>query len=535
MIIPRPQSETYYGGTVEISDVLTISSQDEEIQNKAIELINIYVPSLEVEKCEEGLLSLVYDKTLNCEEYRLDIDDKILIKYSDFYGVKNALATLVQLMTKEKDSYTLIKCHIEDKPKFKVRSFMLDLGRGVGRKEEIKETLIRMSLMKYNRVHLHLIDSEGVSWQSQAYPLLTGPRGDQYSMQYFKSLDKLCQSLGLEVLPELEVPAHNGTILRCYPEFACEVDEKEHPSKWVLCAGNEKIFDFYRALIKEMIEMFPSCKSIHIGGDEVDFGDMPMQRCNWDFCPKCQALGYGSMQEIHYYVIKKVYDIVKELGKNVVMWNDWVDISKPCPLPKDIEMHFWRVADKVRGPYEGCSMEKFLEQGYKVVNSSYPDAYFSNKNYASSKSLSDWLPTKRPETDEKYHDLILGGEGCAWEYGNEERYRFYRFTLPSPMGLMADRLWNGTYHEYDKEYESALTKAILGVRCKPDFNIFELLGTIMLDAKTTELGVLENIKATVEELKEAIMSMIPTMVTDEYGRFAALYYAECLNWVIDHK
>lgn len=535
MIIPRPYSEKYYEGTLEVSGVLTFNSKDEKMADKAIELFNIYIPQFEAKKDDDAFVSLVYDSALGREEYILDTEEKILIKYSDYSGVRNALATLVQLMTKEKEVYSLVKCHIEDKPMFKLRSFMLDLGRGVGRKEEIKETLIRMSLMKYNRLHLHLIDSEGVAWQSQAYPLLTGPRGDQYSMQYYKSLDKLCQTLGLEILPELEVPGHNATILRCHPELACEVDEKEHPSKWVLCAGNEKIFDFYTALIKEMIEMFPSCKSIHIGGDEVDFQDIPDQRCNWDFCPKCQALGYGNMKETHYYVIKRVYDIVKGLGKNVVMWNDWVDISKPCPLPKDIEMHFWRVAAKTRGPYEGCSMAKFLEQGYKVVNSSFPDAYFCGKDYASAESLVDWLPTKRPESDEKYHDLILGGEGCAWEFGNEERYRFYRFTLQSPMGLFSDRLWNGTYHAYDKEYESALTKAILGVRCKSGFNIFELIGTIMLPAKTTELAVLENVKATIPELKEAILEMIPTMVTDEYGHFAALYYAECLNWIIDRK
>lgn len=535
MIIPRPQVEAYEHGRLILPNTVTVSIPQENSE-RIMDVLKLFLPTVDFTIEDSGMITFKPRDFDKAESYSLKTDSHgITILYSDFLGARNALATLVQLLTVEDDVYSVPFCTIEDYPSFKVRSFMLDLARGVGRKEEIKEVILRLALLKYNQIHLHLMDSQGVAWQSQCYPKLTGPRGDQYSMQFFKSLYELCVKLGLEVLPEIEVPAHNETILRCYPEFACEVDEETHPAKWVLCAGNDDIFTFYKNIIAELLEMFPNCQYIHIGGDEVHYLDIPTQRCYWDECPKCQSLGYSNRQEIYYYIINRVYHIVKSYGKKVAMWNDWIDISKPCPLAKDILIYFWRVAMEGRGPTDGCSMQGFLEQGYTVVNAHFQEAYLSNKDYASINSIKDWTPSKRPVTDKKYHAQILGGEACAWEFGNEERYRFYRFTLPAPMGMFADRMWNGTVCEYDEMFETALTRAVLGYKCPKNFNVYKLIGTIMLDARTTDLGIINDHTPDTKELENAILSMIPITVSDVYGHFAALYYTECLNWILTRK
>ncbi len=536
MILPRPQKETYLDGFLSVPKTVTVNAADDSAL-RALEALKLFLHDVSFEVTEEkGILRFEKAVTDNIEAYILRADDSgITVNYGDFSGARNAVATLSQLWQSEADGYSLQKCIIEDAPAFGVRSFMMDLARGIGRKEEIRETIIRIASLKYNRIHFHLIDNAGVAWQSARLPKLTGPRGDQYSMQFFKSLHELCVTLGLEVLPEIEVPAHNGTILRCYPELACAVDEAEHPQKWVLCAGNDKIFDFYTELIKDLLEMFPSCKTIHIGGDEVNFADLQMQRCHWDYCPKCRSLGYPDMQGIYYYVIKRVYDIVKAFGKEVAMWNDWIDISKPCPLPKDIMIHFWRIAMPQRGPIDGCSFEKFLEQGYRVVNAAFEETYVDVNEYASPEKLNTWLPTRRPISDKKYHSRIVGGEMCAWEYGNEESYRFYRFTLPSPLGLFADRLWNGGDREYDEEYERALTRAVLGYRCPRGYNVYRSLGTIMPEAGTDKLGIITENTPDNEQLNREIIDMLPISTSDGYGRFAALYYTECLQWIKENR
>ncbi len=531
MIIPRIQNEKYTGGCLALPEVISVTLDGDEAQ-LALNALNVFLPKVTIEANDDGIITFKKAEFEHDEAYSIVInDEKVAVKYADALGARNAASTIAQLYNGGK----LPKCELADHPKFAVRSLMLDLARGVGRKEEIKELVVRLAMFKYNRLHLHLIDSQGVAWQSQCYPLLTGPRGDQYSMQYFNELGKFCESLGIEVLPEIEVPAHNRTILRCYPELGCEVDETEHPSKWTLCAGNDEIFTFYKNIIGELIEMFPNCKTIHIGGDEVNFGDIESQQCNWLYCPKCMALGYDSMQEIFYYTIGRVYDIVKAYGKEVAMWSDWVDIANPCPLQKDIQMNFWRIAGSVRGPHVGCTFEKFLEQGYSVVNAHFPETYIDEKGYANAEKLNDWTPTARPESDAKYHSLILGGECCAWEFGNEERYRFYRFTIHAPLGLFADRLWNSSVVEYDDEYETALTRAILGHTCPTGLNVFKLLGTIMFEAKTTELGVIDENTPSDDALREAMLSLIPIAVSDCYGHVAALAYIECMQWIIEHR
>ena len=303
---------------------------------------------------------------------------------------------------------------------------------------------------------------------------------------------------------------------------------------WVFCAGNEDVYTLFKDLAEELIEMFPEAEYIHIGGDEVEMKDIN-RLSFWDSCPHCQALGYQTKQEIYYYFIQRLYDIVKAFGKKMIMWSDWVDISKPSPLPKDIIMEFWRVASAKRGPHEGCSMEKFMEQGYTVINAYYPEVYVCSRYYASEEKLQTWLPTRRPETDEKYHDMIVGGELSAWEYGNKLKYGFYRYTLAAPLGLFADRVWNASDREYDLEYQIALTRAILGVDCPKNLNIFEYLGAIMVPADNQSLGVVENVKATDKELEEIQLKLVPASVSGGYGSLQAQSYIECLEWIKNNR
>ena len=47
-----------------------------------------------------------------------------------------------------------------------------------------------------------------------------------------------------------------------------------------MCAGNEKVFDFIKDVLTEVIELFPS-EYIHLGGDEAP-------KKQWKVCTKCQ-------------------------------------------------------------------------------------------------------------------------------------------------------------------------------------------------------------------------------------------------------
>jgi hexosaminidase len=52
--------------------------------------------------------------------------------------------------------------------------------------------------------------------------------------------------------------------------------------KILLCAGNEKTFDFLFQLLDEVMEVFPF-EYIHLGGDEA-------VKDEWKRCPNCQKV-----------------------------------------------------------------------------------------------------------------------------------------------------------------------------------------------------------------------------------------------------
>ena len=533
MIIPRVKSEKILEGKLSFDDIISVFTDSDDAK-KAVRALKYYMPTVTFQNSEDALLVFELDQNLNEEAYKITVGEKIVIKYGDFLGARNACASLAQLICREsKYDFYINKCEIEDEPKFSWRAFMLDFARGIPNTENLTEDLIRISLMKYNKIHLHMNDSEGFAWQSVKHPGLKGPEGNQLSMQFFKTLGAMCDTLGLEVIPELDIPGHATSFVEAYPDLCCEVDApNEIP--WALCAGNERFYEILKDLTVELIEMFPNCKYFHMGGDEVEFFDIPDHVCHWHECPRCNSLGKNNKQEIYYYVMERFYNIVKELGKEAIMWNDWVDISKECPLPKDIIMEYWRVADEQRGPYEGCSMQGFLEQGYKVVNTIYWDTYVDHELYANEEKTYDWTPLVRPKTDPQYHDLILGGSSCAWNYGSRAA-TFYRYTLAGYIVLFADRFWNATEQEYNDEYKRAVTRAILGDRCPGDLNIFEYLGAILLRPRIGKLGVVENVTATNEELTEIQLKLMPLSVAKGYGQKMAYYYTECLEWIKDNR
>ena len=80
----------------------------------------------------------------------------------------------------------------------------------------------------------------------------------------------------VEIIPEIEMPAHTNSSLAAYPELACPIVKDfisvipgmgAHASEIVYCAGNDKVFSFLEDVIDEVADLFPS-HYIHLGGDE---------------------------------------------------------------------------------------------------------------------------------------------------------------------------------------------------------------------------------------------------------------------------
>ena len=149
-----------------------------------------------------------------------------------------------------------------DWPSFRVRGWMMDVGRTYVSLEELKREVDIFSQFKVNVFHLHLTENEAWRLESRRYPQLNAPEnmtrqpGKFYTQDEMRELDAFCRERGVTLIPELDIPGHSGAFERAMG-FGMQTPE----GKAVL-----------RELLEEVFDTF-SGPYVHIGTDEVAFTD----------------------------------------------------------------------------------------------------------------------------------------------------------------------------------------------------------------------------------------------------------------------
>ena len=464
MILPLPKVENWGNDVCWVPSSPTCSfSGDTACKGaEAFALLNDGVEILS----DGGFVRFALDSTLEDrpEIYTVRVlSDHIEVGFRDVRGAVNAAATVSLLLNKKQLN---VGC-VTDYPDTEYRGFMIDMARGLPDKDLILRTIRYMALAKYNRLHLHLIDAKGPCYRSDALPeyRYTG-EGAVCDQAFLREIVALCSRFAIEVIPEIEVPAHGYAFLSAYPQYVCDVPNAH---AWTMCFGDDSIWEKLEALVGEIVEIFPESEYVHVGSDELEFADLEgasKRLCHWDECPRCAAMrqreGLADRREQFYYVMQRMKKIVTSHGKKMIMWNDQLDSSKEISVDRDILQQFWRIAGRGRGPYEGCTMQKLADQGFRMINSYYPNTYLDVEHYMTPDRLKKWTPYDAPDGTKIARDMIVGGEMCAWEFGNTEEYPFYPQTTPPALALFSDKLWSIGTREYTDEYLSALGEFVFG-------------------------------------------------------------------------
>ena len=115
----------------------------------------------------------------------------------------------------------------------------LDCARQFYTIDEIKRLLDYMSFFKLNRFHWHLTDNEAWRVDLECYPNLTkvgafrgyneaippfygtgyDKNGGYYSRAEVKELIEYAKLRNIEIMPEIDLPAHSWTLLQIMPEL----------------------------------------------------------------------------------------------------------------------------------------------------------------------------------------------------------------------------------------------------------------------------------------------------------------------------
>ena len=481
MIIPRIKERVNLSGCLAVDNIISCYGCSADAEFAAGYLAHFIAVRLSCEK-EDAKLFFRKNQSIQQGGYKIDVGNNVTVEYSDSEGLRNGAATFLGLLFKTERGYCVERTKISDTPDHRYRSVMIDLARGLPDVDRLKEDIRLLSLAKCNYLHLHLMDSFGMCYDSDVFYSSDAIRGTRrYTKRQIASIVEYCKSLGITVVPEIEIPAHATMLVKSFPKLKCKVNF-ENQSLWAVCAGSTETDIIYDNLIGEICELFPG-EYIHVGGDELYFNDLPHldRLCHWEECSVCTAYmrkhNLNGRQALYYDLMRRVHKMVSCRGRKMIMWNDQLDVSAPVPLPKDIIVQFWRIANQSRGPRKNCSLAALSDQGFKIINSDFPHCYVDLEEYANPEKTSSFRCDLHHDSAEPVKEII-GAEACAWEYGNPE-YTHYLSSFAPSVILLLDKMWNGIDAVYGKEYRRALTKLLFGPSVPLEYDVFELFGSIM--------------------------------------------------------
>lgn len=251
----------------------------------------------------ENGLPVVFElsATLADEEYTLTFArDRVTVRAARQAGFLYGLITLGQMLRGAKKHKGIFvfpaSGTIEDEPHSGWRGCHLDVSRQFYSSAEVSQLLRVMAWNKLNRFHWHLSDDEGWRVEIDAYPELTeigawrghglplppllgsGPQkwGGYYSKTAIREIVALGQNLGIEILPEIDIPGHCYAVLHSLPQLRDPGETGEYASVQgfpnnCLNPAHEPTYSFIEKVIDELVELFPF-RTIHVGADEVPLG-----------------------------------------------------------------------------------------------------------------------------------------------------------------------------------------------------------------------------------------------------------------------
>ena len=509
-IIPKPAKYTTNGETFILTQGVKIL-YDGDLKAQADLLEAALSPAtgwdFEVNKstsAKKGSILLKVDASLNLPKsgYKMAITGKsIVITASDPAGIFYGTQTLLQLLPAEifsalrqKDvAWKIEGAEIEDWPQYEWRGIMLDVSRYFFDKEYVEKFMDMMAMYKMNILHLHLIDDAGWRLEIKKYPKLTSVgawrgegverTGGYYTQEDIKEMVEYGKLRNIEIIPEIEIPAHTLAAISAYPWLSCTGEKHKVPtyhfiSRDLYCVGRESTFEFLDDVFKETFALFPS-KYIHIGGDEAKYG-------RWKKCDHCQKrkkdLGLKSEAELQVYFNRRIQQMVKKYGKTIVGWDEIIEDG---------------LKDKAVGMvwYNKKKAAIAVEMGHDVVMALTDYCYFdvAESSIPGEVKAATWLrPISLPKVyqfnpmiksiDKKYRSNVLGGEACLWSdqfiHGtilqeiallNETRSEKYFDYLAFPRtAALAEVLWSPVEVQDWDDFEQ---------RMSTHYNRYDLIGT----------------------------------------------------------
>ena len=214
----------------------------------------------------------------------------------------------------------------------KSSGLMLDIARTSFDYYNIRFIIGQVAELGGKYVQLHFCDSNHYAIESKVLGNPANPDGRNenksvLSLNEIKQLSEYAKSLGIELIPELELPAHSNKLLDLLFNHNWDYwnSVRTHEGGYQLHLGSPETYKLVKELIAELMGAFTNTRTIHLGGDEFEFGteNTPVNVCNF----------FNNLQ----------LWILETYNCRTKVWNDFItkDILQKGLLNTRIDVVYW--------------------------------------------------------------------------------------------------------------------------------------------------------------------------------------------------
>ena len=395
----------------------------------------------------------IVDKDLGQDAYEIEIKpDGVCISSGSYGGKFYAGVTLLTLLQQGPLPFG----RIADQPRFAWRGQHLDTARHYYKPETILSLLDLMAMLKLNRFHWHFADDEAFRLEVECLPdlwkqtalrgegqtmpgLFSGApiQGGSYSKEATKQIIAHAKELNIEVLPEIETPAHALCITTLYPETLDPTDNGSERSvqgyeRNAMNPAMPKTWEIVEALITEIADIFPF-GHIHLGCDE-------LAEDTWMSSPKARALmaehDLQTTKDLQGWTMSRFAAFARSMGLRPAAWEEAAQ-GKSGGIGHDAILFSWTG--------QGPGLEA-ARAGYDVVMTPAQHVYL---DMAHTSDPDDWgaswaafvdLPDTidwDPVPDPNLSDRIIGVQGTFWSEFTTEDSQIWPMLMPRILGVAA--------------------------------------------------------------------------------------------------
>ena len=391
--------------------------------------------------------TLKKDKKLGREGYAIRVDRYVTVSAPEVVGAYWATRTLLQISEQTED-HQLPKGQLRDWPDYAMRGFMMDCGRKFIPMSYMRDLVKMMAYYKMNTLQVHLNDNGfkqffGHDWgrtyaafrlECDTYPGLTA-RDGYYTKREFIDFQEEAASRFVEIIPEIDAPAHTLAFSHYKPEIGSQEYGMDH-----LDLFNPETYKFMDGLFKEYLEgdkpVFRGPR-VHIGTDEYS-------NKKKDVVEKFRAF------------TDRYIRLVESYGKQACVWGALTHAAGETPVKSEnVIMSAW--SNGYADPKE------MVRQGYKLI--SIPDGLvyivpaagyyydYLNTQYLYEK----WTPAHVGKAVfEEKDPAILGGMFAVWNdhVGNGISVKDIHHRLFPALQTLATKTWDAQidlpYADFDR-------------------------------------------------------------------------------------